>query len=311
MEVTTLCAIFVSFQVLPNRSQFFQYESVAFSLNCDQQEDAAAWRIKRNTSKQINSLCPSYSTGTTGSSCFLSELYEMDSGVYWCESEAGKISNTINITVTDGELILEISALPVMEGDDVVLRCRTRRTLSGNISSTFYKDDLFIGNSVRGNITLQRVSKSDEGLYKCHISGVGESPDSFLTVRAGFPESPPLHGNIVLPVMVTGVSFFLVTLFCLWKNHPDNYDSSIVLYTGAINRQTQRAKVSDAVERGRCSALSTVVVYRPALRPALGPALGPARVRTYKAYREYRNKQLIFSLLHNKSVTHSPANDYN
>lgn len=77
--------------------------------------------------------------------------------------------------------------------------------------------------------------------------------------------------------------------------------------------------VSDAVERGRCSALSTVVVYRPALgpalgpalRPALGPALGPARVRTYKAYREYRNKQLIFSSLHNKSVTHSPANDYN
>lgn len=90
----------VSFQVLPNRSQFFQYESVAFSLNCDQQEDDAAWRIKRNTSKQINSPCPSYSTGTAGSSCFLSELYEMDSGVYWCESEAGKISNTINITVT-------------------------------------------------------------------------------------------------------------------------------------------------------------------------------------------------------------------
>uniref|UniRef100_A0A087XL60 Ig-like domain-containing protein n=1 Tax=Poecilia formosa TaxID=48698 RepID=A0A087XL60_POEFO len=172
-----------SFQVLPNRSQFFQYESVAFSLNCDQQEDAAVWTIKRNTSKQISSLCPSYTTDRSKSTCFLSELYEMDSGVYWCESEAGKISNTISITVTDGELILEIPALPVMEGDEVVLRCRTREKLSGNNSSTFYKDKLFIGSSVRGSITLQRVSKYDEGNYRCYMSGVGESPDSFLTVR--------------------------------------------------------------------------------------------------------------------------------
>uniref|UniRef100_A0A3B3VXI8 Ig-like domain-containing protein n=1 Tax=Poecilia latipinna TaxID=48699 RepID=A0A3B3VXI8_9TELE len=98
-----------------------------------------------------------------------------------------------------GELILEIPALPVMEGDEVVLRCRTREKLSGNNSSTFYKDELFIGSSVRGSITLQRVSKYDEGNYRCHMSGVGESPDSFLTVR---------------------VSLFLLMFLCLWRNHP-------------------------------------------------------------------------------------------
>ncbi|XP_014832860.1 PREDICTED: low affinity immunoglobulin gamma Fc region receptor II-a-like isoform X2 [Poecilia mexicana] len=331
MEITTLCAVFASFQVLPDRSQFFQYESVAFSLNCDQQEDAAVWTIKRNTSKQISSLCPSYTTDRHESTCFLSELYEMDSGVYWCESEAGKISNTISITVTGGELILEIPALPVMEGDEVVLRCRTREKLSGNNSSTFYKDKLFIGSSVRGSITLQRVSKYDEGNYRCHMSGVGESPDSFLTVR-GFPESPPsLHGDIVLPVMVTGVSLFLLMFLCLWRNHPDSYDSSTVLYTGGINRRTQRAKVSDDLQRGRCSETSTVVVYRPVLRPVLRPvprpvlrpvpgpvpshvlrsAFSSAGVRTYKAYREFRTKQQIFPSLQNKSVALSPANDYN
>ncbi|XP_054912084.1 uncharacterized protein LOC129376493 [Poeciliopsis prolifica] len=266
-------------------SQFFRYESAAFSLSCDLQEDAAAWTIKRNTSKQINSLCPAYTAGRNDSACLLTELYEMDSGVYWCESEAGKISNTINITVTE------------------------RGTLSGNISSAFYKDELLIGESVRGSITLQRVSKSDQGLYKCHVSGVGESPDSFLTVR-GFPESPPsLPGNIALLVMVTGVSLFLVMLLCLWRNHPDNYDSSVVIYSGEINRQTQRA--TDDLQRGRHSALVTVVVYRPAHGPALKPALKPARVWTYKAYREYRKKQQIFSSLHNKSATLSPANDYN
>ncbi|XP_014878941.1 uncharacterized protein LOC106940659 isoform X2 [Poecilia latipinna] len=300
-----------SFQVLPDRSQFFQYESVAFSLNCDQQEDAAVWTIKRNTSKQISSLCPSYTTDRNESTCFLSELYEVDSGVYWCESEAGKISNTISITVTGGELILEIPALPVMEGDEVVLRCRTREKLSGNNSSTFYKDELFIGSSVRGSITLQRVSKYDEGNYRCHMSGVGESPDSFLTVR-GFPESPPsLHGDIVLPVMVTGVSLFLLMFLCLWRNHPDSYDSSTVLYTGGINRRTQRAKVSDDLQRGRCSETSTVVVYRPVPRPVPRPAFASAGVRTYKAYREFRTKQQIFPSLQNKSVALSPANDYN
>ncbi|KAL7375850.1 hypothetical protein ABVT39_025342 [Epinephelus coioides] len=31
-------------------------------------------------------------------------------------------------------------------------------------------------------MTISSVSKSDEGLYRCHISGAGESPESRLTV---------------------------------------------------------------------------------------------------------------------------------
>ncbi|XP_047242310.1 low affinity immunoglobulin gamma Fc region receptor II-like isoform X2 [Girardinichthys multiradiatus] len=280
-------------QVLPNRSQFFQYESVSFRLNCDQQANPAAWRVKRNTSKQINALCPSYFTGRKESKCILNDLYEADTGVYWCESEAGKSSNAINITVTDGELILESPALPVMEGHDLVLRCRTR-IVSENLLTKFYKDERFIGSSWTGNITLHSVSKSDEGLYRCYISGAGESPDSWLSVRG--QETGPellrsLHGNIVLPVVVTSVSLFLAMLLCLCRNHQGKCDSSVLMYTRIINRHTCRTK--DLLQRGRSSVLSAVVVYRPVLRPGLGSA----RVQTYKAYRDDRNKQQTFSSL--------------
>ncbi|KAM4564416.1 uncharacterized protein V3H82_013477 isoform 2-T2 [Fundulus diaphanus] len=282
METTTLCAVMACLQVLPNRSQFFRYESVSFSLNCDQQGNPAAWTVKRNTSRCINSLCPSYFTGRNESTCFLRELYELDSGVYWCESEAGRSSNAINITVTDGELILESPALPVMEGEDLDLRCSTRTPLSERPLAMFFKDEFFIGSSWTGNMTLLRVSKSDEGLYKCLIPEVGESPESWLSVReAGLPESHrPLSGNIVLPVMVTSVSLFVMMLICVWRNHEDKHESSAVLYTATINKVTCRIK--GPLQRGRSSVFSTVAVYTPVLRPG--------RVVTYKARRQDGNK---------------------
>lgn len=302
MEITTLYTVIVCFQVFPNRSQFFQYESVSFTMNCDQQENFAAWTVKRNTSKQINSLCPSYFAGENESTCVLNDLYEIDSGVYWSESEAGKSSNAINITVTGGQLILESPALPVMEGEDLVLQCRTR-TSSENLLAVFYKDELFIGNSSTRNLTLKRVSKYDEGLYKCYISGVGESPDSWLSVRE-LPESPrSLHGNIALPVMVTSVSGFSLILLCIWRNHrglksksnflcsEDICDTSVVVYTGIINRHTTRTK--GLLQRRFCSELSTVVLYRPVFRPVLASA----RVCAYKPYRDKRNYQQNFSSL--------------
>ncbi|MEQ2172227.1 hypothetical protein GOODEAATRI_018981 [Goodea atripinnis] len=181
-----------------------------------------------------------------------------------------------------------------MEGHDLVLRCRMRK-LSENLLTKFYKDERFIGSSWTGNITLHSVSKSDEGLYRCYISGAGESPDSWLSVRG--QETGPkllrsLHGNIVLPVVVTSVSLFLAMLLCLCRNHQaGKCDSSVLLYTRIINRHTYRTR--DLLQRGRSSVLSAVVVYRPVLRPGLASA----RVQTYKAYRDDRNKQQTFSSL--------------
>lgn len=77
--------------------------------------------------------------------------------------------------------MLESPALPVMEGDDVILRCR-HRTPSFDLSADFYKDNVRIGSSDVGNFTIHSVSKSDEGLYRCNMSRGGESAWLQLTV---------------------------------------------------------------------------------------------------------------------------------
>lgn len=78
-------------------------------------------------------------------------------------------------------MILESPALPVMAGDTVVLRCSNKATLL-NHTADFYKDGLPIRTGYSEKMIIRSVSKSDEGLYKCSVSGAGESPESRLAV---------------------------------------------------------------------------------------------------------------------------------
>ncbi|XP_067436696.1 uncharacterized protein [Thunnus thynnus] len=172
-----------SLRVLPNKSQFFQYES--FSLSCGEPGKSSHWRVIKNTSTLINKECPLSWNRRNESHCFIDDLYPSDTGVYWCESGTGECSNTINITVAAGPVILESPVLPVMEGDDVTLSCKNRNTMtfSSNLTTNFYKNGCLMATSSTGNITIHSISKSDEGFYKCNISGVGQSTDSWLAVR--------------------------------------------------------------------------------------------------------------------------------
>ncbi|CAI5660097.1 unnamed protein product [Oreochromis niloticus] len=126
----------------------------------------------------------------TRSSCNISKIPTWDSGVYWCESREGPISNMVNLTVTGGSVILQSPVLPVMEGDDVTLLCKTKTTPS-NLPAAFYKDGSLIRKQPTGHMTIQHVSRSDEGLYKCDISGHGESPSSWITVTDKHTTTPP------------------------------------------------------------------------------------------------------------------------
>ena len=80
---------------------------------------------------------------------------------------------------SDGSVILQSPVLPVMEGDDVTLTCKTK---TSNLTADFYKDGSLIRTEPAGHMTIHHVSKSDEGLYKCNISSKGESPSSWITV---------------------------------------------------------------------------------------------------------------------------------
>ncbi|XP_078137874.1 uncharacterized protein LOC139916943 [Centroberyx gerrardi] len=186
--------------VSPSRSQLFSEESV--SLSCEEDDSSAGWTVRRTTTRGNMSECGVYWGESAGSSCSISYTAQMDSGVYWCESREGATSNTINITSTSksndeavckwikscsvslcsgGAVILQSPVLPVMEGAAVTLNCTTETP--SDLPADFYKDGSLIRTESTGQMTIHHVSKSDEGLYKCHISGPGESPPSWLAVR--------------------------------------------------------------------------------------------------------------------------------
>ncbi|XP_030609945.1 Fc receptor-like protein 3 [Archocentrus centrarchus] len=184
METMTLCTIIASLRIFPSRCQFFMYESVA--LSCGHHKSSSDWTIRRNTFTNTNEECFKVWGKRNESHCYIQDVYLSDSGVYWCESgvgtAAGACSEAVNITVTGGLVILESPVHPVQEGDAVTLRC-TNKSISFSSHANFYKDGLFIGNSSTGIVTIHKVSKSDEGFYKCNIYGAGSSPASWLAVR--------------------------------------------------------------------------------------------------------------------------------
>nr|XP_024654778.1 uncharacterized protein LOC105940570 [Maylandia zebra] len=178
-------------------------------LLSDLQEDdsSAGWTLRRNTSKQQRTQCGADWGKSAGSFCNISYIYTSHSGVYWCESREGPISNMVNLTVTGGSVILQSPVLPVMEGDDVTLLCKNK-TGPSNLPAAFYKDGSLIGNESTGHMTIQHVSRSDEGLYKCDISGHEESPSEVERIQfTGYSQCfqwflPFVHKNSEAPINI-------------------------------------------------------------------------------------------------------------
>ncbi|XP_074518054.1 Fc receptor-like protein 5 isoform X2 [Halichoeres trimaculatus] len=217
MQLPPLCLLLSCLRVSPDRSQFFKYEPV--SLSCEDQLNSTSWKVKRTTSKGGETSCTfGWGSTPTSSTCVIGNIYPSDSGVYWCESASGERSNTVNISITDRTVILESPVLPVPEGGAVTLSCISKSDLS-NRRFDFYKDGGSIGNSSTGKMTLQRVSKSDEGLYSCRVQGE-ESEESRLSVEASPPFSspaPPLASGSVsvsrlLCHLVVGVPYLMSTV---------------------------------------------------------------------------------------------------
>ncbi|XP_039678340.1 Fc receptor-like B [Perca fluviatilis] len=167
-----------SLTVSPSSSQLFR--GVSVSLSCEEDDSSAGWTLRRNTSDKTVTQCGDDWGRPAGSSCNISFMLTRHSGVYWCESREGATSNSITITVTGGPVILQSPVLPVMEGEDLTLTCKTET--SSNLPAGFYKDGSFIRTEPAGHMTIHHVSRSDEGLYQCNISSVGESPPSWVSV---------------------------------------------------------------------------------------------------------------------------------
>uniref|UniRef100_A0AAZ1Y2W7 Ig-like domain-containing protein n=1 Tax=Oreochromis aureus TaxID=47969 RepID=A0AAZ1Y2W7_OREAU len=166
----------VSLHIYPNRLQFFEYEAVTFYCEgVDYCEVVHKFRGKVKSCNKTNERT------AAGSSCKIKTPYTDDSGEYWYETESGTRSNIINLSVTDGPVILESPAVRVLKEETVALCCRNK-IASSNFTADFYKNGYLIHGGSTGKMALQRVSELDEGLYKCNISGAGESPESWLNI---------------------------------------------------------------------------------------------------------------------------------
>ncbi|KAL7375624.1 hypothetical protein ABVT39_020847 [Epinephelus coioides] len=228
-----------SLTVSPSSSQMFEGDSV--SLSCEEDDSSAGWTLRRNTTRDTRTECGAGWGRSAGSSCNISYIFLWHSGVYWCESREGATSKSINISVTGGSVILQSPVLPVMEGHDVTLHCKTKN--ASNLPAAFYKDGSFIRTEPAGHMTIRHVTRSDEGLYKCNITGHGESPPSWLTVT-GEPSttSPPTSTSgrssssspgLILPSVVSPVCI-LVLLVLL-----------VLLVRRFIHRKPKAAEVED------------------------------------------------------------------
>ncbi|XP_026012963.1 Fc receptor-like protein 5 [Astatotilapia calliptera] len=209
-------------RIVPDSLQFFEYDNV--SVHCEEDNSISEWTVKWKSHKIANA---SLTLNISASPCTISPIFEKHSGEYWCENEEGERSEVLNISITAGFVILESPTIPVKVGNEVTFNCTNKKTQSEHITD-FYKDGVSLGTWYQSSMTIKNVSKSDEGLYKCSISGAGESPESWLAVikqSKAFPvphketdlsQSPlPKKGILlwtVICVLLVDLLFFLVGL---------------------------------------------------------------------------------------------------
>ncbi|XP_073331587.1 Fc receptor-like protein 5 [Pagrus major] len=255
-----------SLKMSPDSSQLFKGQSV--SLRCEEDGSSDGWTVKRNMTKtgDTRTQCGPDWGRKAGSSCIISYIDPLDSGVYWCESTEGAASTSINITVSGGAVILQSPVLPVMEGDDVTLTCTTK---TSNLSAGFYKDGSFIRTEPTGHMTIHHVSRSDEGLYKCHTREHGESPPSWITVTgkptttapppsaAPPPDSTPLQlmFRLVLHLVVfCPYCISTVIMVSLYRPRSTGNDISVSMATAPPN-QAEEGVAEDADDIMRVSTV--------------------------------------------------------
>ncbi|XP_059416687.1 Fc receptor-like protein 5 [Carassius carassius] len=203
----------VSLIISPSRTQHFT--SVSLSLSCEDQSNSDRWTVRRYTDTWGLEDCLLSRWGSqTGSKCTINSTAPSDTGVYWCQSESGEISQPVNITVHLG-VIVESPVHPVTEGDSLTLRCLYEHSTPPILRADFYKDASLI-QSQTTEMIISTVSKSHERFYYCKHPERGESLKSWISVTASHSESQisVLH---TLSSVLTVCPYLLVTVVLIFK----------------------------------------------------------------------------------------------
>ncbi|XP_050985707.1 Fc receptor-like protein 2 [Labeo rohita] len=233
----------VSLIVSPSRTQHFT--SVSLSLSCEDQSNSTGWRVRRYTVRKGLGDCSSLRRGSqTGSTCTISSTNTSDTGVYWCESESGEKHHPVNITIHLSGVILESPVHPVTEGDHLTLRCLYRYTTSPNLRADFYKDGSLIQNQTT-EMSITTVSKSHEGFYYCKHPERGESPKSWISVRASADSRSdglkPIITGVTAGLTVTVLIIVCFVLLWCYRNYKGGRSQS----PSTVSQQQNSSQTSD------------------------------------------------------------------
>ncbi|XP_053537834.1 B-cell receptor CD22 [Ictalurus punctatus] len=130
-----------------------------------------------------------------------------------------KDSFSLSCEDQNGDVILESPVHPVTEGHPLTLRCLYRYTKSSNLRADFYKDGSVLQTQTTREMIIQTVSESDEGFYHCQHPERGESPKSWVSVRASGPSGveAPFSVLMLISSVVTASPYLLVTIILLVK----------------------------------------------------------------------------------------------
>ncbi|XP_058874338.1 Fc receptor-like protein 5, partial [Acipenser ruthenus] len=173
----------------PAWTQIFPADTV--TLRCEVEGGSAGWGFKQYRDGREEAGCSDQYSRRYGDSCTISTAQYNHSGVYWCESASGQErSNAVNLTVSNQWVILQTPLQPVIEGDSLTLRCRVRTNYTFT-RIVFFKDNEEIQSQNNKELSVDRVSKSDEGSYKCRAMWIsstysGDSAEVQVSVRELF-----------------------------------------------------------------------------------------------------------------------------
>ncbi|XP_039599752.1 hemicentin-1-like [Polypterus senegalus] len=199
----------VSFLQWPTWTVLFAGEKL--TLNCrvngDPQIKKFRWFMATANHLRQNLSCENIP------GCSITFSDKNQSGLYWCETESGeKRSKAVSFTVTADMVALQTPPLPLTEGDDVTLECRTRYPTS-HMTKVYHEDQ-----EMQPSVWYTRVKKEHEGRYKCVVFSrqtlVASSEEVNITVRDFF--------SSVMLTSVPGLSVKeeeMVKLTCEVKNN--------------------------------------------------------------------------------------------
>lgn len=149
-----------------------------------------------------------------------------------CDNKVWGVINVCYLYPTDDSIIMKTPAVPVFEGDNVILHCQYKTTNYN--ATTFFKNGKIVSvtspssNHKMINMIIENVTRKDEGSYKCASQELKmESAESWLSVRANNETQGQLY-NLSILICVYILIFFINILFkCLLGHLASTEDTAV------------------------------------------------------------------------------------